>query len=1297
MTDTFGNIGSSTLSPATITTKREQFRERIGKFLVQNKWIDEMLAIKLGTEVREWALVNGFCESRGLQRQLLHVLTSIFKSELSNYSATEYSVQRPNEFKGATSKFVYSSLSLKGLQDITTKMISDMPMRERRGFLNCLVNPDNLLACIDDPELGIELLDILLGALPFLDETQLESAVVQTEPRRCGFRPIYLYPILLKSKRYFTNAEKGSSISAPSSMLHNDAASNQIPEKLISGYKLIQTALNFYVNAQLLLIKMYMTKLVENQNVSLGSGSSQLKEVNCDENILPKKISSCDVNLVKTLINNEQNNYDKALIKQSCLKTDSAMELFSTEEKNQYVRSSVTSPTSEVKDALKDDDSFKKSTLLKYKLEMLKRGCSLLATGPNHVLLNRLGGNVVMSWGCAEFGALGHNNLTATNVRFSPPREVSFLRSINNVYTISKKTSSDDGDDFEYRDIASADSTCQFEADNESMNNLSPPITVFSLACGKTHSLALTDRGLYSWGSSKYGQLGLGYTRQKTKRPEMVSTLANYVISSITCGHYHSVALDIKGRLWTWGWGVHGQLGLHDIEDEHRPKRVRQPQQLFSEGIGCISAGYAHTMVSTLAGYVWVFGCGLFGQLGNGENKKSTVPIKVDFMNAINSEGVMNDKICLINCGYFHNLAVSKDRKRLYTWGCNPQLLRQEAQQKKKERLQNALIGKINSSKENNPSNNNANNCNSKEENIEGNESVVNKNSAESDTKELSTSPTSFHEQKSLKKEKENEMVHLIPSLLDTSMVEGDIVDVACGNQHSLILSSKGVVYGFGRNLEGQLGIGTRNREVKIFTPLNAISDDFILQISCGGDYSAALSESGTLFCWGHNSCGQLGKPPLVEDNQGAGKTEIIGSKGKVMLLKTSKLNSKITKLQHGTNYGILQNTCDIPKPILGLNSGVYSDESIDEEAIHKNVLSCIQRLQSGLTISKQIKPKYYSGVTKLDRSRELLHSCIETFHPHLDHKKLIKKCLISDNPQAAAKLSLVSIAHNGSLQAFEFTLQALIKQIQPISADEISKDIFDAFYYYLHYNVKYSEGAEDGQKRQNTEKRQLTERLIACWQDQSFSFEQLEKLIMEKTDPLLLQVLVLTLFCPEEERDISDGPILNNADFCGTKLVNLFTPDFCLTIGDAFVQNMVDADPDEGFVSGSSKLTDEIGLSGKSHLPTNASNCPTISNRRRKIVVSKWLEKQRSKETELDLPQSTGDVFNSEKHSLVSQESSIDFEETPFSNIEDVLNVLPEEFYASSKDSNDKDEPRLGDESALTDLVNKLMLDDNS
>ena len=97
-------------------------------------------------------------------------------------------------------------------------------------------------------------------------------------------------------------------------------------------------------------------------------------------------------------------------------------------------------------------------------------------------------------------------------------------------------------------------------------------INVISVACGKSHSMALTDAGLYVWGCSRHGQLGLGGERVSAKQPELVTALVRRVIISVAAGHYHSAALDSHGQVWTWGWGVHGQLGTGDIEDEHWPK-----------------------------------------------------------------------------------------------------------------------------------------------------------------------------------------------------------------------------------------------------------------------------------------------------------------------------------------------------------------------------------------------------------------------------------------------------------------------------------------------------------------------------------------------------------------------------------------------------------------------------------------------------------------------------------------------------------------------------------------------------
>lgn len=61
---------------------------------------------------------------------------------------------------------------------------------------------------------------------------------------------------------------------------------------------------------------------------------------------------------------------------------------------------------------------------------------------------------------------------------------------------------------------------------------------------------------------------------------------------------------------------------------------------------------------------------------------------------------------------------------------------------------------------------------------------------------------------------------------------------------------------------------------------------------------------------------------------------------------------------------------------------------------------------------------------------------------------------------------------------------------------------------------------------------------------------------LLQNFDALLLQILVLTLFCPNEERLVDDGPVLNN-EVSGPKLVDLFTPEFCLKVGDTFVKTI--------------------------------------------------------------------------------------------------------------------------------------------
>jgi alpha-tubulin suppressor-like RCC1 family protein len=84
---------------------------------------------------------------------------------------------------------------------------------------------------------------------------------------------------------------------------------------------------------------------------------------------------------------------------------------------------------------------------------------------------------------------------------------------------------------------------------------------------------------------------------------------------------------------------------------------------------------------------------------------------------------------------------------------------------------------------------------------------------------------------------------------------------------HLLPLSQ---VLSFGRNLDGQLGIGSR-KESKAPARVTALADDVVCHVACGPDYSVAVSETGTVFAWGSNSSAQHGRAPIDEDPAGAG------------------------------------------------------------------------------------------------------------------------------------------------------------------------------------------------------------------------------------------------------------------------------------------------------------------------------------------------------------------------------------------------------------------------------------------
>ncbi|KAL1023772.1 hypothetical protein UPYG_G00045920 [Umbra pygmaea] len=91
------------------------------------------------------------------------------------------------------------------------------------------------------------------------------------------------------------------------------------------------------------------------------------------------------------------------------------------------------------------------------------------------------------------------------------------------------------------------------------------------------------------------------------------------------------------------------------------------------------------------------------------------------------------------------------------------------------------------------------------------------------------------------------------------------VIQVACGDQHSVALTKYGIVYTWGQNTNGQLGLGKGKHRTSSPHQLKSLSGIPLAQITAGGDHSFALSLSGAVFGWGKNNTGQLGLGDTID------------------------------------------------------------------------------------------------------------------------------------------------------------------------------------------------------------------------------------------------------------------------------------------------------------------------------------------------------------------------------------------------------------------------------------------------
>lgn len=104
--------------------------------------------------------------------------------------------------------------------------------------------------------------------------------------------------------------------------------------------------------------------------------------------------------------------------------------------------------------------------------------------------------------------------------------------------------------------------------------------------------------------------------------------------------------------------------------------------------------------------------------------------------------------------------------------------------------------------------------------------------------------------------------INLTPKQIGT---ESNWSKISAGNAHNLAIKTDGTLWAWGRNSDGQIGMGSNASSFN--TPQQIGTDTDWAFISAGDEFSLAIKTNGTLWAWGDNFFGQLGDTSTDDRN----------------------------------------------------------------------------------------------------------------------------------------------------------------------------------------------------------------------------------------------------------------------------------------------------------------------------------------------------------------------------------------------------------------------------------------------
>ena len=205
--------------------------------------------------------------------------------------------------------------------------------------------------------------------------------------------------------------------------------------------------------------------------------------------------------------------------------------------------------------------------------------------------------------------------------------------------------------------------------------------TVTAIAAGYYHSLALCSDGtVAAWGRNENGQLGNDSIDYERYAPVLVnnasgtSALYGKIVTAISAGWGHSIALCSDGTVAAWGSNSSGQLGENTTTTGQRnsPVVVNTTDgisALFGKTVVSIAAGGDHNLALCSDGTVAVWGFNFYGQLGDNTTAfKRIAPVSVNTASGVSS--LFGKTVVSIAAGRDHSIALCSDGT-VATWGYN--------------------------------------------------------------------------------------------------------------------------------------------------------------------------------------------------------------------------------------------------------------------------------------------------------------------------------------------------------------------------------------------------------------------------------------------------------------------------------------------------------------------------------------------------------------------------------------------------------------------------------------------------